>query len=146
MRDVLNNTFKGGALVWEAPPVGWLKINVDAACFDSGMGTGCDVVERNQTGAWVSAFTNRKAECLSPIVAEGWALKEALSWIKSVKKQKDCVSLLNSLVDIKVIFVYHFANCVVHSLARATYSMTGRKVWVDSPPYFLTDVLRADYP
>ncbi|XP_050222053.1 uncharacterized protein LOC126672150 [Mercurialis annua] len=173
MVSVLNNDFEGGATTWETPNEGCLKINVDAACFNSTPRTGRAVVVRDHRGGWITAVTNTRMEKLDPVVAEAWALLEALSWIKDcyrgrivvevdclqiVKLLKteihpistlccflfDCVSILETLDNVKVRFVYRSANRVACHMARATNSMPGRRDWSDDPPCFISDVLLAD--
>ncbi|XP_050223218.1 uncharacterized protein LOC126673217 [Mercurialis annua] len=173
MQVVLENEFGGGLLSWEKPKEGWSKVNVDAACFRTAPWTGFAAVERDARGFWVSAISDTKMEHLAPVIAEAWALKEALSWIKNRNMSNvvvevdclqivqllssdiqptsyllcllvDCVDVLKTLMNVKVYFVYRSANSVAHSLARSTSSMSGRRVWSDDPPEFLLNVLLSD--
>ncbi|XP_050217724.1 uncharacterized protein LOC126668577 [Mercurialis annua] len=148
MNKVLSEEFCGGAIKWEKPQSGWTKINVDAACFNDFPFTGGAAVERDDQGHWVAAMTNTKAEKLAPVVAEAWALKEALSWIKTRSSSLISPVMFAVIVwiylSVKVSFVYRSANMVAHALARETYSMSGRRSWFDSVPEFLRSVFISD--
>lgn len=62
---------------WSKPPVGWVKVNVDAAVFsDNTIGFGS--VIRNEEGQFLRARSGRIAGCWKRREAEALSLKEAL--------------------------------------------------------------------
>lgn len=158
---------------WVSPPQGWVKINVDAAIFtEPGGSIGIGSVIRDENGGFVCA-RNQKIELLvHPREAEAIGLKEALSWTKelgfkqcifetdaklvadAINKVKgcayfhtiilDCVELLKHFDNVLVQFVHRSANVVAHTLARATYSMSGIREWRDVAPDFIYDVMILD--
>lgn len=56
----------------------------------------------------------------------------------------DCIELLKNINPVLVKFTYCSANSVVHALAKATYSMSDVREWLNSPPNFIMHVLEKD--
>ena len=57
----------------------------------------------------------------------------------------DCQKLVSNMVNLKLYFVKRSANSVAHSVARASYSMSGPTVWDVIAPSFLTLTLLSDH-
>lgn len=157
---------------WSKPPSGWVKVNIDAASFEELNCTGVGAVIRDEQGEFVRARSRRIEVLLHPREAEALSLKEALSWVKELgfrdcvfetdAKQladacrniqgasyfhtivSDCVEYCKHFDNVLVQFVGRSANVVAHKLARATYSMSDVKVWVNTPPEFILESLVYD--
>lgn len=56
---------------WEAPPLGWIKLNVDAALSESSFALA--VVARNSSGSVIKVWTKLHIRC-PPLVAEASAI------------------------------------------------------------------------
>lgn len=65
---------------WGKPPVGWIKVNVDASWRrgDDFIGVGC--VMRDDWGKFLQARSSRIRGKMQPKMAEALSLREALSW------------------------------------------------------------------
>lgn len=155
-----------GDRVWSKPPVGWTKINVNAACKHGAgfIGVGC--VARDTTGAFIRARSNVIRGDMSPQMAEAVSLQEALLWAKawggnrcvfesdskllveavngSMGKSyfhtivSECREIIKHFEEVLVVFVHRYANMIAHTLARATYSTSGLQEWVHTPPEYIT--------
>lgn len=68
---------------WSKPPVGWIKINLDAAIFPEGF-IGVGIVIRDSHGDFVRAICSHIEGAWQPRDAEALSLKEALSSAKSL--------------------------------------------------------------
>ncbi|XP_074370401.1 uncharacterized protein LOC141711686 [Apium graveolens] len=75
---------------WLTPPQGWVKVNIDAAIFDTtgSMGTGCVI---NEAGNFIRARAQRISARMQPREAEAISLKEVLSWVKTLNYKKMCL-------------------------------------------------------
>lgn len=136
-------------------------MNTDAAIFQDGtIGVGC--VMRDSKGMFLGAKCCRLNGSWSPREAEALSMNEALSWVTLRGGQYcifetdsqvlvaackggqgetifgtivgDCIELMKHIKPVLVKFVYRSANCVAHALARATYSMSEAREWVNAPP------------
>lgn len=159
-----------GAIAWSPPRVGWLKCNTDAAVFADERRVGLGSVIRDESGKFVAALCCNIRGNYSPRDAEVLSIREALSWLKSMKLSKvivetDCLQAFNALVDrkcplnsfgslvldckciadsigdIAFSFVRRSANSASHFVARAGNSLPGREVWRSVPPSWLISVL-----
>ncbi|KAH9734279.1 putative reverse transcriptase/RNA-dependent DNA polymerase [Citrus sinensis] len=159
-----------GAVAWSPPRVGWLKCNTDAAVFANEGRVGLGSVIRDESGKFVAALCCNIRGNYSPRDAEVLSIREALSWLKSMKLSKvivetDCLQAFNALVDrkcplnsfgslvldckciadsigdIAFSFVRRSANSASHFVARAGNSLPGREVWRSVPPSWLISVL-----
>lgn len=63
---------------WNAPPQGWVKINVDATIFSGMSCTGFGSVVRDETGQFVRARHRRREGLWMSRKAEAIGLKEAI--------------------------------------------------------------------
>ncbi|KAM6546586.1 hypothetical protein CsatB_027322 [Cannabis sativa] len=140
---------------WKKPTANKLKVNIDAAIFDTNATYSFVCVDRDANGQLVEAITRCRAGNIAPELAKAMGVREALSWIKqrdwqgtvvetdclSVFKQLEviflcchifesiifnCKMFLEQLRDVFVIFVRRSANRVVYSLARASYFVADR--------------------
>ncbi|KAF4387867.1 hypothetical protein F8388_005484 [Cannabis sativa] len=89
-------------LVLEPPPVGFLKLNTDAAISSHQNRTGGGALVRDHTGEIIAATAFNRIGQLHPQAAEGWALLEALKWcqdkgININHVEVDCKNLLTEL-------------------------------------------------
>ncbi|XP_019156795.1 PREDICTED: uncharacterized protein LOC109153341 [Ipomoea nil] len=148
-------------VAWEPPNSGKLKCNVDAALFTSGAGFGA--VVRDHMGRFVAARGGRFDGIQDPFMAETIAVREALSWLKTLHHrsfiiESDCLNFCNAfnscfsefsyvgtiiaqcrvlasdIGDVTVCHIRRSSNHVAHALARATGSMSGSQVWENIPP------------
>ncbi|XP_058002195.1 uncharacterized protein LOC131179386 [Hevea brasiliensis] len=161
--------------IWSPPSQGLWKLNVDAS-YDSKSGkVGYGVIIRNYKGCLVDGcaaiFT-----CLSPLAAEGMAIREALlvasrrGFTAGVVETDshlmvqlcsssgenapwelevvlhDIKFLLSSYPSLSVVYVARRANSCAHWVANQ--SRIGRLVsrWVANPPHQLAMLLAQDFP
>lgn len=139
---------------WRPPPAGMVKVNCDAALFEQQHATGVGWVMRDSSGKFLATAGCLWHTLYDPLVAEAMSIREALSWIKDRRLSNvqvetecliaaqaisatlqqsssfglivdDCLSLLSSLYNVSIKHVKRSANCVAHSLARATNSQSG---------------------
>ena len=135
---------------WAAPPIGFLKINVDAALFPSKAGLAC--VIRDSRGVFIQARLKSICGKFSLKLAEALAIREALSWLKRLQIDNvlvetdalvlvqdicanhheathvglvtnDCKLLLYSFQHIQLLCVKRLANYAAHRLAKAADSV-----------------------
>ncbi|XP_060959224.1 uncharacterized protein LOC115699974 [Cannabis sativa] len=140
---------------WQKLTAPSLKINTDAAIFDSGGSYSFVCVARGAAGELLEALTCCRAGIVQPELAEAMGVREALNWIK--KKgwigtivETDCLTvvqaiqsnlpllsyfgsiisnckeLLKQLCGVSVNFIKRSANSVAHSFARASYFIADR--------------------
>lgn len=69
--------------VWEAPPAGTLKLNVDASVFSGASSFSLGLVIRDDIGMFIRGRTVCVASATSVFEAETYGVLEALSWIAS---------------------------------------------------------------
>ncbi|XP_074378029.1 uncharacterized protein LOC141719551 [Apium graveolens] len=145
-----NQNVVTGERVWFKPPLGWVKVNVDATIFQNGfIGVGC--VLRDTHGQFLGARCKRVEGAWRPREAEAIGLKEAMSWVKRMNIThcvfetdsksvanacndtsgeayfgtivSNCISIMKHIDHVLVKFAYRSANMIGHVLAKATYSM-----------------------
>lgn len=84
--------------MWEPPPLGVLKCNVDTALFGEENKASFGFILRDHAGAFVAAG-NGQLECImEPTMAKAMSFKEALAWLKEqaydyLIMEVDCKSL-----------------------------------------------------
>ncbi|KAF4370808.1 hypothetical protein G4B88_030528 [Cannabis sativa] len=89
-------------LAWEAPPVGTLKLNTDAAVSSHKNKIRGGVLVRDHTGKVIAATAFSRMGQMQPQAAEGWVLWEGLKWsrdngINIHHIEVDCKNLLTDL-------------------------------------------------
>ncbi|KAM6545226.1 hypothetical protein CsatB_025962 [Cannabis sativa] len=163
---------EGGEL-WTKPVGNTIKINVDAAIFESQNRYGFGWVARNNEGRLLWAKSSSFCGSVSAEFAEALGLKKVLSWLKdndlsNVVIESDslvtiqavrssisfsstfgfcvteCQSLLSNLCDVDLCFIKRYANRVAHHLARASVSYADCMYRESNVPATLMDVIRLD--
>ncbi|KAM6560015.1 hypothetical protein CsatA_029254 [Cannabis sativa] len=71
-----------GAKHWISPQANSIKVNVDAALFDSDHKYGLGLVARDERGLLIERRTMLSNGSIEPELAEAMGVREALSWIK----------------------------------------------------------------
>ena len=66
---------------WVKPQPNTFKVSVDATIFEDRSEVGFRMVARDSDGRLIETKVLTKSECISPVLAEAIAVKEALSWI-----------------------------------------------------------------
>lgn len=90
------------AEVWEPPPRGWVKINIDGA-FDASGKAGLGVVIRDYMGkvlltSWRVVFNGSSAKQLEALACKG--VKLGAEWVnKLAVVESDCLNLVSMLQD-----------------------------------------------
>uniref|UniRef100_A0A803NFE6 Reverse transcriptase domain-containing protein n=1 Tax=Cannabis sativa TaxID=3483 RepID=A0A803NFE6_CANSA len=87
---------------WVSPIHNSVKINVDAALFESNHSFGFGMVLRDSRGVLVHGRTVLKQGDVNPALAEAMGVREALSWIKTLPLHQ-CVLETDSLVVVQAI-------------------------------------------
>ncbi|KAK8540064.1 hypothetical protein V6N12_046357 [Hibiscus sabdariffa] len=92
---------------WNAPPHGWVKLNVDASMstFDQKVDVGG--VLRDEFGLWILGFARFVGRC-DVVIADLWAIHDGLlqAWVSGfsrVKLESDCleaIRIINSLSNV----------------------------------------------
>lgn len=149
---------------WSRPEVGWLKLNVDAAMDNQTRTMGFGWVLRNDVGTFIAAANVPWKGIYTPREAEAFALKEALSWLKShgferVQVKTDAMLVVQGLhselkdsafdlilhdvkdilglfSQVNILFVKRSANRAAHMLTRDAVSRPGRSEWWSTPLLF----------
>ncbi|KAL0456240.1 UNVERIFIED_CONTAM: hypothetical protein Slati_0963200 [Sesamum latifolium] len=87
---------------WQAPPLGFIKLNFDGATFDRGNAMGVGVVARDVSGQCVAWLSRCLCWTGNGELAEAWAAREAVllalrrGW-RSVMVEGDCENLIRKL-------------------------------------------------
>lgn len=68
---------------WRLPMANRVKVNVDAAIFEASNRYSFAIVVRGSTGELIQAMSSCREGNVTPDVAEGIAIREALSWVKT---------------------------------------------------------------
>ncbi|XP_074377753.1 uncharacterized protein LOC141719275 [Apium graveolens] len=160
-----------GVRIWNSPPEGWVKINVDTAIFQDGS-IGIGSIIRDSSGQFLSARCRKMVGAWQVREAEAISLKEAMSWVKEMNINHcvfetdskslaaacngkpgeayfgtivlDCIHIMKHIDHVLVDFAYRSANTVAHELAKSTYSMSDVGEWHVTPPDFISHVLQLD--
>lgn len=72
---------------WHAPPLGYLKVNIDAAFFEDSNHIGLGMVIRDSNGSFVVGRTLILDGCVDVDVSETMGFLEVLSWVKNLGLQ-----------------------------------------------------------
>jgi ribonuclease HI len=154
---------------WQQPPTGFLKCNVDASFFHSDGATGWGWCVRDSRGFFQLAGTNVVHSTLNVLEGEALAILEAMEemihrGITFVIFESDSKLVVDAILSthvgisefsvlishiqdllrmhnyFEVKYVKRQANMVAHSLARAAFSMSRRRIF-DSVPRCIDTVL-----
>ncbi|XP_074323842.1 uncharacterized protein LOC141660753 [Apium graveolens] len=136
--NIVTSNQSAGKQHWDKPHMGWIKVNVDAACRpgEEFIGVGCLMCD--DRGKFLRARSSRIRGKMQPKMVEALSLREALSWIKQWRSSKcifecnaklvvdavnggrgksifdtileDCVYLLKHYQEVLVTFVHRSAN------------------------------------
>lgn len=144
-----------GKELWTKPSQQTIKINLDAALFDSDNMVGYGLCARDHTGRLIDARAVCQRGRTSAVLAEALAFKEALSWIKSKQWHNvlietdclkvvqalrssltftsplglviaDCKQLMQGIANAAFCFIKRSANRVAHCLARQSIFLSDR--------------------
>ena len=166
-------TAKDGAFSWNKPHPGDLKINVDAALFPDSASAGIACLARNHDGLLLEARTRIFSGLTNPEIAEAIGVREALSWIKdrnwhhitietdsllvvqalrsTIRMDSyfgsiiaDCLSILQSLPSVCILFVRRSANMAAHLLARFACSYADRTLYTRDMDPSICSILKND--
>ncbi|XP_060960159.1 uncharacterized protein LOC133030999 [Cannabis sativa] len=126
-------TIHDGAEQWVVPSENKIKVNVDAALFNSSNKYGCGFVARDH---YV------ETDCLTVVQA----LRSSMDMISSFGQViLECKKLLSDLKTVSVLFVKRLANMVAHNCARASILYPGCIFDMESVPFDLLPSLVADF-
>ncbi|KAK6126239.1 hypothetical protein DH2020_040011 [Rehmannia glutinosa] len=155
---------------WTKPSNTWMKCNVDAAICCKKNATGIGMIIRDDVGVFVVARTFWVQGIYEVREAEALGVREALSWIRSLRLSKvvietdakyvvdgllssvmgdsefdtilyECRKLLQGEPDLSVGFVRRGGNKVAHRLAKESFSFDSPFVWSDPPPCIVKLIL-----
>ncbi|KAF4387521.1 hypothetical protein F8388_011669 [Cannabis sativa] len=151
-------------LDWEPPPVGFFKLNTDAAISSHQNRTGGGALVRDHTGKVLAATAFNRIGQLHPQAAEGWALLEALKWchdkgINIHHVEVDCKNLLTDLQSsnenltsfgniikairrllssfptVTLLHTRRQGNTAAHNLAQMSIGLDNTWSWNSQDPY-----------
>jgi ribonuclease HI len=154
-------------MVWQQPPVRVLKCNVDASFYNMAGSTGWGWILRDSHGQFQLAGTNIMHSPLSVVEGEALAIIEAMEVVidrgfpfvifesdsklvvDAISSRQTGVSEFSILIShiqsllrrnnyFEVKYVKRQANKVAHSLARAAFSMSRRRIFDSIPPCIAT--------
>nr|GMC79805.1 uncharacterized protein LOC109173080 [Ipomoea batatas] len=140
-----------------------MRCFVDAALFEEHGLAGFGAIVVNNANQHVAACSGTRVCNMDPYLAEVWAIKEALSWIKGqdwgpVTVLSDCMNVCNSLnsrVDdrsyggiltkefksimaslshVSIKYVTRTKNIQAHELAKSTLLYRDSRYWQFMPP------------
>ncbi|XP_060965664.1 uncharacterized protein LOC133034574 [Cannabis sativa] len=146
-----------GAEHWVPPTENTIKVNVDAAIFETTRQFGIGWAARDTRGVLISGHTRLFNVQATPELAEAVGIREVLSWIKTSRLQQvvietdclsvvqplrssivmistfgqvvnDCKALLIELKNVSIYFIRRSVNTVAHEFARAFVSFPDCKL------------------
>jgi ribonuclease HI len=161
------NTADSSMLQWQQPPIGTLKCNVDASFYNLAGATGWGWILRDSRGQFQLAGTNILHSPLNVLEGEAMALREAMKEVMhrglshvifesdsklvvdAISSKQAGISEFSMLISniqsmlrmnnyFEVKFVKRQANKVAHSLARAAFSMSRRRIFDSVPRCIVT--------
>ncbi|KAL5568003.1 hypothetical protein UlMin_024578 [Ulmus minor] len=164
---------KAVASPWQAPEVGFVKVNTDAAWCSNKKKFGLGSVIRDYSGKVLGSVAMPISSSVSVAVAESWALEKGASLAKqmgfsAVILESDCLGVTKALdtkivhdSDLSYVFdsiyeicngfdMYKFSytprtgNQVAHSLARLALSLENVQIWPSGVPESLFPIVIAD--
>lgn len=157
---------------WQAPPEGWIKVNVDGSFVTETGNAGVGVVARNALGQVVFTAWKVLFRCADAAEAEAWPCVEGIRFASQwafgpVIVESDCARIVHALqrdmdrsdigfivseakeltkllVEWKVVLVKRECNAVANSLARLARRNAHTAVWLGQAPVCALDLLAAD--
>ncbi|KAL4367400.1 hypothetical protein GQ457_05G030190 [Hibiscus cannabinus] len=107
---------------WKCPPLGWIKVNVDAAVNVSDRKAVVGGFIRDSNGSWVFGHFRVIGRC-SALMAELWAIYDALrrAWDKGfgfVEIESDCVDAVRMILGKSEVWMGHALVEEIKSLMR----------------------------
>ncbi|KAL5582283.1 hypothetical protein UlMin_014725 [Ulmus minor] len=158
---------------WQAPEVGFVKVNLDAAWCSNQKKFGLGSIIRDYTGKVLGSVATPISSSVSVAVAESWALEKGASLAKqmgfsAVILESDCLGVTKALdtrtlhdSDLSYVFdsiyeicngfdMYKFSyiprigNQVAHSLARLTISLENDQIWPSGIPESFIPLVSTD--
>lgn len=162
-----------GAACWVKPQHNEVKITVDAAIFEDKGSSGVGAIARVQGGYMTYAKTSCYPEVLHPTLAEAMAVKEALSWMKTMEWEvvtiesdclvvvqmirssapmrsrlgqviQECRKIIREANNIKLYFIKRSANMPAHELAHVAHMYPDRIFDWSSVPVKVRDCIQFD--
>ena len=158
--------------VWQAPPPGFYKVNVDGAAFDDDRPSGIGVVIRDCLGSFIAASSKVLQTAFSAETTEALALQEGVLFasvlgISHVLVESDALSviqgifgcdtsseqghIIQNIKDVSSSFTWcsfqhlkRSGNRATHDLARAASSSGVSRIWKDMCPSFVRHVILED--
>ncbi|KAL5570726.1 hypothetical protein UlMin_020323 [Ulmus minor] len=159
---------------WQAPEVGFVKVNSDAAWCSKRKKFGLGSVIRDYAGKVLGSVATPISSSVSVAVAESWALEKGAALAKqmgfsAVVLESDCLGVTKALEsrnihdsDLSYVFdsiyeicngfdMYKFSytprtsNQVAHSLARLALSLENDHIWPSGIPENCNSLVLADY-
>ncbi|XP_073284608.1 uncharacterized protein [Primulina huaijiensis] len=170
----ISNTINEPHLIhWNAPPVGSIKINVDAAVFDDSDFFGVGVIVRDDKGMVLMARAGCLEGVLTPYLAELLAVREGiilayhLQWtniivntdarnvVESIRHpnalahEASIISFIRRLMlqtsGLTITFCRRFANKAAHELASFGLRNLVDVDYKDCSPFYLSSFVRSDF-
>lgn len=91
-----------GVAHWQAPNEEEVKVNVDAAIFETPNCYSFALVARDHNGSLIEASSRCISGNIAPEMAEAMGIREALSWVKQ-KIQAPCIIETDCLIMVQAI-------------------------------------------
>lgn len=157
---------------WQAPAVGWMKINTDGAFYDREWRGASGAVLRDHLGNFVRGRAQWYDDCLDALFSEALAARDGLAMARQCGVRKawletDCQELINlwnagdaqhssvlpilreirdlssTLQEFKFSFINRKCNRVAHTIAKQVSNVT-RVGWWSQTPACVAALLLAD--
>ncbi|KAL5552641.1 hypothetical protein UlMin_040042 [Ulmus minor] len=124
---------KATASTWQAPEIGVVKVNSDAAWCSKLKKFGLGSVIRDYTGKVLGSVAIPIPSPVSVAVAESWALERGILLAKqlgysAVILESDCLGVTKDLESI-TLHDSDISNQVAHNLARLALSLENEQLW-----------------
>lgn len=157
---------------WQAPQIGWYKVNVDASIHEGSSSFKVGMIMRNNKGEFIAGANRCIEGNVSVLEAETTGVYEALQWIEAMEVQNvvvetdsltvanglrkqtryysevgivldGCHEILRRRLDVRIQHVRRQANSVAHHIAKLPCLLGTMNSFV-SPPSCVLEVLLAD--
>ena len=159
---------------WKAPPVPWIKLNVDGALFKHPIAAGFCAILRDSSGSVVGARAGRTVGEFNLMEVEAMALWKALQWVRELEHdflivESDCEALvravtgnleewrtevrgvllacqnlLQSFSNIQLIHVRREGNVCAHILAKFSETLVEETSWNNDYPQCILACIEED--